>query len=237
MDLGISGDFDVKPVATVAAHEFDQIAGIAEFTGIDHARGQVAAQCHQFADATVAPAIEQFGDAVAGRADARQMRRHRMPFCRDFIDHTQAALGVEQTHSSDGDGPLLTATLPSDWIPETRLRIEAFRKVALATDADEVAELRAKTDAPMMECKKALTEAEGNMDKAEDLLRVKLGSKAGKASSTTITRLSVEVVSTTTAPSAACTRPSRAMRPHPKSVPAMLALNFRPKRPNAKRMH
>jgi transcription-repair coupling factor (superfamily II helicase) len=60
----------------------------------------------------------------------------------DFIDHTQAALGVEQTNSSDGDGPLLTATLPSDWIPETRLRIEAFRKVALATDAAEVAELR-----------------------------------------------------------------------------------------------
>jgi elongation factor Ts len=46
-----------------------------------------------------------------------------------------------------------------------------------------VAELRAKTDAPMMECKKALTEAEGNMDKAEELLRVKLGSKAGKAAS------------------------------------------------------
>jgi elongation factor Ts len=46
-----------------------------------------------------------------------------------------------------------------------------------------VAELRAKTDAPMMECKKALTEAEGDMEKAEELLRVKLGSKAGKASS------------------------------------------------------
>ena len=49
--------------------------------------------------------------------------------------------------------------------------------------AKMVAELRAKTDAPMMECKKALTEAEGNMDKAEELLRVKLGSKAGKAAS------------------------------------------------------
>jgi elongation factor Ts len=46
-----------------------------------------------------------------------------------------------------------------------------------------VAELRAKTDAPMMECKKALTEAEGNMDRAEELLRVKLGNKAGKAAS------------------------------------------------------
>ena len=49
--------------------------------------------------------------------------------------------------------------------------------------ASMVAELRAKTDAPMMECKKALTKAEGNMDKAEELLRVKLGSKAGKAAS------------------------------------------------------
>jgi elongation factor Ts len=46
-----------------------------------------------------------------------------------------------------------------------------------------VAELRAKTDAPMMECKKALTEADGDMAKAEELLRVKLGTKAGKAAS------------------------------------------------------
>ena len=52
-----------------------------------------------------------------------------------------------------------------------------------AITASMVAELRGKTDAPMMECKKALTEAEGNMDKAEELLRVKLGSKAGKAAS------------------------------------------------------
>jgi len=41
--------------------------------------------------------------------------------------------------------------------------------------------LREKTDAPMMECKKALTEAAGDMDKAEEILRVKLGSKASKA--------------------------------------------------------
>jgi elongation factor Ts len=50
-----------------------------------------------------------------------------------------------------------------------------------AITASMVAELRAKTDAPMMECKKALTEAEGNMEKAEELLRIKLGNKAGKA--------------------------------------------------------
>ena len=52
-----------------------------------------------------------------------------------------------------------------------------------AITASMVAELRAKTDAPMMECKKALTEADGDMVKAEELLRVKLGSKASKASS------------------------------------------------------
>ena len=52
-----------------------------------------------------------------------------------------------------------------------------------AITASMVAELRAKTDAPMMECKKALTEADGDMVKAEELLRVKLGTKAGKAAS------------------------------------------------------
>ncbi len=51
-----------------------------------------------------------------------------------------------------------------------------------AITASMVAELRAKTDAPMMECKKALTEAEGDMTRAEEILRVKLGNKAGKAS-------------------------------------------------------
>ncbi len=49
--------------------------------------------------------------------------------------------------------------------------------------ASMVAELRGKTDAPMMECKRALTEAEGDMAKAEEILRVKLGTKAGKAAS------------------------------------------------------
>jgi elongation factor Ts len=52
-----------------------------------------------------------------------------------------------------------------------------------AITASMVGALRAKTDAPMMECKKALTEADGDMDRAEELLRVKLGSKAGKAAS------------------------------------------------------
>ena len=53
----------------------------------------------------------------------------------------------------------------------------------VAITASMVGELRAKTDAPMMECKKALTEALGDMARAEEILRVKLGSKASKAAS------------------------------------------------------
>ena len=49
--------------------------------------------------------------------------------------------------------------------------------------AGMVKELREKTDAPMMECKKALSEAGGDMNKAEEILRVKLGNKASKAAS------------------------------------------------------
>lgn len=51
-----------------------------------------------------------------------------------------------------------------------------------AITAAMVGELRGKTDAPMMECKKALTEADGDMARAEEILRVKLGGKASKAS-------------------------------------------------------
>ncbi len=56
--------------------------------------------------------------------------------------------------------------------------------------AGMVKELREKTDAPMMECKKALTEAAGDMAKAEEILRVKLGNKASKAA----TRVTAEGV-------------------------------------------
>jgi len=48
-----------------------------------------------------------------------------------------------------------------------------------------VKQLRDKTDAPMMECKKALTEADGDLGKAEEILRVRLGNKATKAASKT----------------------------------------------------
>jgi len=51
--------------------------------------------------------------------------------------------------------------------------------------ASMVRELRDKTDAPMMECKKALVEADGNPVKAEELLRIRLGNKASKAATRT----------------------------------------------------
>ncbi len=57
-----------------------------------------------------------------------------------------------------------------------------------AITASMVAELRGKTDAPMMECKKALTEADGDLGRAEEILRVKLGNKASKAA----TRITAE---------------------------------------------
>jgi len=47
--------------------------------------------------------------------------------------------------------------------------------------ASLVKELRERTDAPMMDCKKALTEAEGDMTRAEEILRVRFGNKASKA--------------------------------------------------------
>jgi elongation factor Ts len=67
-------------------------------------------------------------------------------------------------------------------------RICKLEKKMAAITASMVAELRAKTDAPMMECKKALTEADGDMAKAEEVLRVKLGNKATKAA----TRIAAE---------------------------------------------
>jgi len=51
--------------------------------------------------------------------------------------------------------------------------------------ASMVRDLRDKTDAPMMECKKALVEAEGNPAKAEELLRIRLGNKASRAAART----------------------------------------------------
>jgi elongation factor Ts len=47
--------------------------------------------------------------------------------------------------------------------------------------ASTVMELRGRTGLPMMECKKALTEAGGDLAKAEELLRIRSGARASKA--------------------------------------------------------
>jgi elongation factor Ts len=46
--------------------------------------------------------------------------------------------------------------------------------------AKDVAALRQQTGAGMMDCKRALEEAGGDMDKAVEIIRVKMGSRVGK---------------------------------------------------------
>lgn len=60
----------------------------------------------------------------------------------------------------------------------------------MAITAGMVKELREKTGAGMMDCKKALTEAEGNMDRAIDILREKGLSQAAKIRSYCSRRIS-----------------------------------------------
>ncbi len=50
----------------------------------------------------------------------------------------------------------------------------------MAISAADVKKLRELTGAGMMDCKKALEEAEGDFDKASELLRIKLGKKAAE---------------------------------------------------------
>jgi elongation factor Ts len=52
--------------------------------------------------------------------------------------------------------------------------------VSATISAADVKALRERTGAGMMDCKKALTEADGDIDKAVEALRVKMGNKVGK---------------------------------------------------------
>src|SRR5690606_16464816 len=78
--------------------------------------------------------------------------------------------GGTPTHDCFADAPARPGRVLKNW-----------RKIVAQITASMVKELREKTDAPMMECKKALTEADGDMARAEEILRVKLGNKASKA--------------------------------------------------------
>jgi elongation factor Ts len=58
--------------------------------------------------------------------------------------------------------------------------------------ASDVKELRQRTGAGMMDCKSALQESGGDMDKAVELLRVRMGSKVGKLAGRTATEGTVQ---------------------------------------------
>jgi elongation factor Ts len=63
--------------------------------------------------------------------------------------------------------------------PADNLKFKEYKMAEIT--AGMVKELRVRTDAPMMDCKKALSEAEGDMTRAEEILRVRFGNKASKA--------------------------------------------------------
>jgi elongation factor Ts len=58
--------------------------------------------------------------------------------------------------------------------------------------ASDVKELRQRTGAGMMDCKSALQESGGDMDKAVEILRVRMGNKIGKLADRTATEGTVQ---------------------------------------------
>ncbi len=106
----------------------------------------------------------------------------------------------------------------------------------MAITAADVKKLRDLTGAGMMDCKKALEEADGDFDKATELLRIKLGKKAAErgaertasaglvaTSGTALVELNCEttssprVTTSSTPPSRSPTPPPRRGRPTPRS--------------------
>jgi elongation factor Ts len=69
---------------------------------------------------------------------------------------------------------------------------EALAMSTPTISASDVKELRQRTGAGMMDCKNALEESGGDMDKAVELLRVKMGNKIGKLAGRTATEGTVQ---------------------------------------------
>jgi hypothetical protein len=84
--FGVGGDFDVEVIAGLGADELDQFVGVAELAGKADAGGQVAAQGDDAADAGGLVALQDLADVLAGRADARQVRRRLVAFALDLED-------------------------------------------------------------------------------------------------------------------------------------------------------
>jgi hypothetical protein len=84
--FGVGGDFDLEVIAGLGADELDQLVGVAELAGKADAGGQVAAQGDDAADAGGLVALQDLADVLAGRADARQVRRRLVAFALDLED-------------------------------------------------------------------------------------------------------------------------------------------------------
>ena len=86
---------------------------------------------------------------------------------------------------SNRDASCIAGVYPGECIlrrgigPSFYMKLDREYEMAAIT-ASMVKELREQTDAPMMDCKKALSEADGDMQKAEEILRVRFGNKAAK---------------------------------------------------------
>src|SRR5512140_2655418 len=116
------------------------------------------------------------------KAATSSSRCRKAPARRSRPGPKEGALGpLFWLRHNKASGQLLASTESKAFTPNIELNDRRYEMAAIT--ASMVGELRAKTDAPMMECKKALTESEGNMERAEEILRVKLGNKAGKAAS------------------------------------------------------
>ena len=92
MPFGVGGDGDLEVVAGFAADEFDEFVGVAEFAGLGHARGQVAAQGDEAADAGGAVVGKDVADVLPRRADAGEVRRGVEAFGGDVLDDGEGAL-------------------------------------------------------------------------------------------------------------------------------------------------
>ena len=85
-------NFDEPVAALGLADELDEIRGVAELARRGGAAGQVAAQCHQAANALRAVGVEDLRDALRGAAHARQVRRRLVPERGDVLHGGQRLL-------------------------------------------------------------------------------------------------------------------------------------------------
>src|SRR5438874_7150715 len=102
MIFRVRRDFDVEPVARRRADEFDQFVRIAQFADVGRSRRQVTAQRDQMSDAVLAIRRERCPYALAGRTDARDMRRRALPRRLD-LQHGRERTVARRAARAEGD--------------------------------------------------------------------------------------------------------------------------------------